>query len=92
VLKKRRRPAPTKLERCPECGSMSSLIYRCEDGRDRCVVCMIKWYRSKYGTGKTAEEVHHGSRKKEEKREGGGQGLGGWPGSNRPEDGADAGR
>lgn len=44
----RYRRAVAKLEKCPECGGMSAFIYRCEDGKDRCVVCIGKWYVSKY--------------------------------------------
>lgn len=40
--KARYRRATVKLGRCLQCGSKSAFIYRCEDGKDRCIVCVIK--------------------------------------------------
>jgi hypothetical protein len=38
----RYRPRMANLKRCSQCGSESAFIYRSEDGKDQCVVCVIK--------------------------------------------------
>jgi hypothetical protein len=43
------RPLRLHLKRCPQCGKKSPFIYRCDDGQDKCVVCLIKETGRKYG-------------------------------------------
>lgn len=42
-----RRHPVAKLHKCPQCKRKSLFIYRCDDGKDRCIVCLIKEGRAK---------------------------------------------